>query len=854
MPDLQQQVDDLRRRVRALPEGDANAVADLERRARAVLTDAKNTPYESEAQALFAELARASTPAANNATQATVRGLLRRARIRVEIAGDDEDIDEAIDILAQALELSPQDPDVAALLDDAARHDAQAARRVSDLFARHNIWRPGDAGRAAPNESRPDSRAAEDDPRFSTGLTPPAGLGAQGEPGSESRANSPSAGYIAPPRPAAPTAARPSYESTREALRDAASGMTTRESERPPADPLRDTGTTRRAPPSNGQGDNNTSAIESILSELTQAYYAGDYQLVVDLANRILNLSPGNATALDYRQKAEDNLIRGVVPDHRIPFEARVAYNRANSLVRAGNYDEAERLYREARDNAERSGILSWKDAEQALLDIQDLALARELLLEGDRLMSADSWQEALRKYEGALRVVANDPQAEDRIDKLRRIQQDTEAITVQLSMLSGAMSDQAAQLQNIIGAVTRLRQSLPNSKRLGALAAEANNRLTAIKTQLTDQAESLTRRAANAAALDERLNLTNDALQLQELAIKLDPADAELASRTQEARAAASDMQRARQVIERAAALIAQNFDNDLLQARSMLTGLLQYAQDSRYRAVVGDLLARYLERAQTALDEGDPVEADALLQTLKEEPFNVLGRRAEVARLENAVRESSQRNRLRTGGIIGGGIIIVLLFLLFTRETWSPVLFPPPTLTPSNTPTATYTPTPSNTPTPSDTPTPSNTPTPSFTPSPTVTPSFTVTPSPTWTPSFTPTATITPSETPRPTETYTPTWTPSVTPTPTITPTLETVCTVITSQSINVRSRASRSATLIAQLPTATVLRVLGVETGFDDGLLWYRVEGEVEGSFIRNGYVRSDTVNQVTPCPVF
>ena len=72
-------------------------------------------------------------------------------------------------------------------------------------------------------------------------------------------------------------------------------------------------------------------------------------------------------------------LIRGIVPDHRIPFEARVAYNRANSLVRAGNYEQASGLYREARELAERDGILTWKDVEQALLDIQDLALAREL-------------------------------------------------------------------------------------------------------------------------------------------------------------------------------------------------------------------------------------------------------------------------------------------------------------------------------------------------------------------------------------------------------------------------------------------------------------------------------------------
>src|SRR5690606_8784211 len=63
--------------------------------------------------------------------------------------------------------------------------------------------------------------------------------------------------------------------------------------------------------------------IDDVLSELTQAYDAGDYQQAVDRPNRILAQQPRNPTALEYRQKAEDSLIRGVVPDHRIPFEAR---------------------------------------------------------------------------------------------------------------------------------------------------------------------------------------------------------------------------------------------------------------------------------------------------------------------------------------------------------------------------------------------------------------------------------------------------------------------------------------------------------------------------------------------------
>ncbi|MCA9913789.1 MAG: tetratricopeptide repeat protein, partial [Anaerolineae bacterium] len=336
-----------------------------------------------------------------------MRGLIRRARIRIEIAGDADDIDEAIDILSEAIGLDSDNDEVINLLQQAASHNQQAAQRVSDLFSRHGVDEP---------VSQPMSPTAE---------TPPQA------PSQPSYATSP--GYRPP-----------------EAEID--------EYDEPEPPPKRRTG----AMPMINNAD-----VDDALSQLTEAYYAGDYQQSIDIANRILNQQPGNPTALDYRQKSEDNLIRGIVPDHRIPFDARVAYNRANSLVRAGNYEEAERLYREARDLAEVQGILSWKDAEQALLDIQDLALAREMLNEGDRLLATDNWSEALRKYEGALRVVPNDPQAEENIDRVRRIQQDADQAAVQLNMLGGTLQDQVSQLQNVRTLLARCRQLLPNSQRL---------------------------------------------------------------------------------------------------------------------------------------------------------------------------------------------------------------------------------------------------------------------------------------------------------------------------------------------------------------------------------------------------
>src|SRR5690349_20930533 len=141
MADIPQRLDDLRRQIQRLPdEPDPDTLAQLERTARTLLTDAKNTPHESAAQALFAELARLNNP--TSPVAATVRGLLRRARIRIEIAGDEDDIDEAIDILAEALALNPREAEMIDLLQDAGRRTSQAQQRVNDLFARHGVQAP----------------------------------------------------------------------------------------------------------------------------------------------------------------------------------------------------------------------------------------------------------------------------------------------------------------------------------------------------------------------------------------------------------------------------------------------------------------------------------------------------------------------------------------------------------------------------------------------------------------------------------------------------------------------------------------------------------------------------------------
>ncbi|QPC83245.1 SH3 domain-containing protein [Phototrophicus methaneseepsis] len=781
MADLKQRIDSLRERLNFASSGQ---MAEIEREARELLADAKNTEYEAEVQALFARLAQANGPqnGGDEGNTPALRGLLRRARIRIEMAGDQEDIDEALDILGEALAMAPNNGDVIALLEQAAQNSAQAGRRVSDMFKRYGVVR---SMPSATDVSRPRPTTETNQPQPAV-------------PGTE------------PPRPA----------------------------------------------PSNTVPIN--AGADELLSQLSETYYAGDYQQTIDIANRILNAEPGNLSAQEYRQKAEDNLIRGIVPDHRIPFDARVAYNRANSLVRAGNYDEAARLYREARDIAEQSGILSWKDVEQALLDIQDLALARELLDEGDRLITADNWQEAIRKYEGALRVVPNDPQAEERLDNARRIQQDADQVSMRLNMLSGSMQEQVEQLQNARSTLARARQLLPNSQRLGELQRQIESKLNGVKAQLNEQAQAALSRARNATSLEDRVMLNNEAIRLMEFAVELDPNDTSTSEALMQARTATGDFAKAQQTIKRAQMLVAQNYDAELTQARTMLAGLTDGAQDEQYRLVVNDLFNRYIERVTAALADGNAGEAQAWLDQMREDPFRILGRRSDIFRLENELRGRRNRGRIIAGGIIGIILIGLAAVAFATRPQWEGALFPSPTPTDTATATASITYTPSMTPTASDTPLPSATPTASLTPTPTFTATWTWTPSPTWTPSYTPTATLTPTHTFTPTDTATPTSTdtPTSTPTTTLTPSQTTtppaLCQAYVSREsgINLREEPTTVSVRVRMLPQNTTMEVIQIQPGTNDQLLWYQVRTRVDDTFYV-GWVREDTLNFLTDC---
>jgi hypothetical protein len=408
--------------------------------------------------------------------------------------------------------------------------------------------------------------------------------------------------------------------------------------------------------------------------------------------------------------------------------------------------------------------------------------------------------------------------------------------------MSSGTLGDRARNLQGLLNMLAGLRQTLPGSEKLKRLVREIEERVDNVIAQLYSQAQGALTRMDSATVLEERLRLATEAVRALETAAELVPADEEINTLLQRARQTEADMSEARHIVERASALIAQNYENELSQARNMLSGLRSYAQDPRYRMVVSDLLARHLERVEAALDQNDPQTAQRWLELAKEDPFRILGRRTEILRLEEQVRDLKRR-RYVLWSVSGIVIIIVLAAVAFaTRPAWNPILNPP-----THTPTATAstTPTPTNSPTVTLTPTETNTST--WTPTPSWTPTHTWTP----TPSNTPTFTYTPSITPTPSDTPTATETPSITPTPSDTPTPSILCRVFTTDWVNVRDQANPGARVIHYAAPGQRMDVMSRRLGTDERL-WYRVRLQVGESEI-TGWARADAVTDPdNECP--
>jgi hypothetical protein len=463
------------------------------------------------------------------------------------------------------------------------------------------------------------------------------------------------------------------------------------------------------------------------LANARRLFYAGDYYEAADVLTEILRLSPDDQEAKDRLAQIEDNIRRGIVPDSRVPFEARVAFGRAQSLERAGRFQEARESYRTALIEARQGGPLlqNWQPAVEAMLRIDNSIIARETLDEGDALMQSDRWREAAEKYEIVLKLLPDDSHAADRLYLLHKLQEQSDAARTHLKTMSGNLAETCQAVVAVMSTIRELRPKMPESQRLTTLATEIHTESQSLKDRVAERGQQLLGQARYLSNLPECRRLTSEAVSLLDQAHELANGDSEILDL---ARGAKNELTRLEQVernLEEARRLIDLNSAQARQQARDILRGLREYDQDTLYLQLLTALRRQYLNETETSLRQKQWDAAADWLTDVKEDLFRVLNGSEEIGQLERKLTSARREPWLRAAGWIGGiALIVSLTFVGFNRSGVMAMLAqtptPLPTATSIPTTTSTSAPTRMLVPTLTLTPTRALTSTPSMTPSP--------------------------------------------------------------------------------------------------------------------------------------
>lgn len=494
-------------------------------------------------------------------------------------------------------------------------------------------------------------------------------------------------------------------------------------------------GSMSQPPPQPGKADNgaprftqNFSATPAgdtneMLASARRVFYAGDYFEAIDLLEEILRSDPGNREAQTRKAQAEDNIKRGVVPDNRVPFEARAAFGRAQSLERAGRFTEAKDYYNQALEEARRKNdplLQNWQPAVEALLRIEQSIVAVETRQEADRLLSEDKWREAIEKYEIVLKLAPDDSSAQENIKLLRDVQEKYENARVQLNLMSGNLVEMGQAITDLISNLKSLRPKLSDSKRLNDMEMEIQAKGRNLKSRMLERAKNLINQAGISTSISERKRMVSEATKLLDHSLELAPDDAEIFDLQQAASTDLAHLTTAEGQLLEARKLLNANTDSERRQAKELLTALREYNQDPVYRQMVANLQRQFLDEAEIALRDRRLRDAESWITACKGEPFRIMGRSEEVWKLEQDYKNARRAPIVRYS-LLGAGVLL-LLVIFFTLGYPKIIAAIAPTITPTFTVMPTDTPAPTETPTPLPTDTP--VPTPTNTPEPTPTP----------------------------------------------------------------------------------------------------------------------------------
>jgi tetratricopeptide (TPR) repeat protein len=377
--------------------------------------------------------------------------------------------------------------------------------------------------------------------------------------------------------------------------------------------------------------------IRRLQNYMLDVFHAGEYKETLKTCAAILDLDPNNSQAIEYREKAEDFIERGVVPDSKLPLDARTAFGRGVSAMRAGIYEQAQSYFESAIEIAkEEGGIENWGDAKRALVQIDRWITAKNFIEEGDKKFSEGLWVEALSQYELSLKSredpytqkevkdssererALHDPKDPynthrkyELITKLLRFEHELEE---ELRVLQVGLVKQAEYLGNNHQLLLESRNYLPASSKLNALIEKVQSRIAKVSTELQRQIEDVYHQVPSAHTLDERIRLLRQIRVYLSAMEGITTVDEEIQYNVKRLwEQAFSALSRFRQATQWLAPPIEEG---DLGAIRLFLNTFSYYILDSRYQRILSNYIYECLNYCEIAQVDAQWETADEWLQ----------------------------------------------------------------------------------------------------------------------------------------------------------------------------------------------------------------------------------------------
>ena len=472
--------------------------------------------------------------------------------------------------------------------------------------------------------------------------------------------------------------------------------------------------------------------IEQRLSQARRFFYAGDYYEAIDALTDILRLAPNNQEAKDRLAQVEDNIRRGTVPDSRVPFEARVAYGRAQSLERAGRFDEAREAYTYSLGEARQGGgfLQNWQPAVEALLRVENSMIAHSMRDQADGSLQAGQWREAIEKYEAVLRLLPDDEYARERLQLLRQLLERSDIVRAQFKGAGANLIETGQRILDLREAIRALRPKTLDNPQLNQLDSDLASATKTVRDRAVERSQQLVSQARYLPNVSSSRRLMSEAARLLAQARELVPGDSQVIDLDDSVREDLLRLEQVEQQFAETRRLLNLNTPTARAQAKELLERLQEYNQEPLYFQLLSNLRFQYIEQAQAALQARQMRTAGEALSDASHELFSLLGPSEEFWRADQEFRATRWRLGLRLAA--GGAGIIVVIWLVVTLW-WN--------LTPAG---FAFFQTPSATPQPTQTASPTATASPTPSPTTTSTPTPTATATPTTTPTIPPTATL--------------------------------------------------------------------------------------------------------------